>query len=46
MLKHEKRGRGPLTMSRLLGKWSKCLGKITVTKENFEKGKGEKGDVH
>jgi hypothetical protein len=30
-------------MSRLSGKWSKCLGKITVTKENFEKGKGEKG---
>jgi len=33
-------------MSRLLGKWSKCLGKITVGKENFEKRKGEKGGVH
>jgi hypothetical protein len=33
-------------MSRLLGECSKCLGKITVTKENFEKEKGEKGGVH
>ena len=33
-------------MSRLSGKWSKRLGKIIVTKENFEKRKGEKGGVH
>ena len=38
-----KGGGGPLTMSDLLGKWLKCLGKITATNENFEKGKEEKG---